>query len=89
MIRYIQSALMVVAGLCWLGFALLIGWFLFRYLGGGAGLQGVGFGVSSATVLVGLVHVLGFAVGTFLCFVVGVWLCAQGLVCAPGKRREE
>lgn len=85
MTRYIKSTLMVVAGLCWIAFALVIGFVLFWYLDGGAGLQVFGFffAVSSMTVFFGLAHFVGFAVAACLCFVIGVGLCAYGLVPAP------
>ena len=85
MTRYIKSTMMVMAGLCWLGFALLICLFLFQYLVGGAGLQVVGFlfPVSSTTVLIGFVHFIGFGIAALLCFIIGVGLCAHGVVPAP------
>ena len=85
----IKSALMIIAGLCWLAGALGIGFFLFQYLGGGAGLQLFGFfDVSSTTVLLGLVHVVGLIAAACLCFVIGVGLCAYGLVPAPEQQRK-
>ena len=92
MIRYIKSTMMPVAGLCWIAFAMLICLFLYGYLVGGAGLQVFGFflPVSSTTVLVGLVHFVGFSAAAFLSFVIGVGLCAHGIVPAPepGKKTE-
>jgi hypothetical protein len=90
MIRYLKSTVMVVVGLCWLAFAMLIGCLLFQYLGGGAGLQVFGFffGVSSTTVLVGLVHFVGFAAAACFCFVIGVGLCAHGLVPPPEPKKK-
>jgi len=82
--RYLKSAMMVAAGFCWLMAAVGFGFFLFQYLAEGAGLQVFGFfGVSSLTVLVGLAHFIGFVAAAFLCFVIGVGLCAHGLVPAP------
>ena len=76
--------MLVVAGLCWLMFALAIGFFLFKYLAEGAALQLIGFfGLSSITILIGLVHVVGFVTAAYLCFVIGVGLCVHGLEPAP------
>ena len=71
MTRYFKSTMMVVAGVCWLAFALVIGMFLFQYVADGAGLFGF-FGVSSTTVLIGLVHFVGFVAAASLCVVIAV-----------------
>ena len=85
MTRYLKSTLLVVVGLGWILMAIFTGLILFEYLVGGAGLQVFGFffAVSSTTILMGLVHFVGFAAAAFLCFVIGVGLCAHGLVPAP------
>ena len=90
MTRYIKSTLLVIAGLCWIAFAVLICVFLYGYLVGGAGLQAFGFlfPVSSGTVLVGLVHFVGFSAAAFLSFVIGVGLCALGVVPAPEHKKK-
>ncbi len=90
MIRFIKGTIMVVAGLCWIAFAALICVLLFQYLGGGAGLQVFGFffSVSSPTVLVGLVHFVGFAAAACLCLAIGVGLFAYG-VTSPQERRHQ
>jgi hypothetical protein len=90
MTRYIKSIVMVIAGLCWLAVALLIGLFLFQYLVGGAGLQVFGFlfGVSPTTVLIGLVHFVGFSAVACLCFVIGAGLCVHGLARAPEPEKK-
>ena len=87
MTKYFKSTMMVMAGLCWLAFALLIGIFLYQYLSGGAGLQVFGFffPVSSGTVLIGLVHFLGFVAAAVLCFTIGVGLCVHGIFPAPER----
>jgi hypothetical protein len=88
--RYIKSTMMVIAGLCWIAFAVGVCLFLFGYLLGGAGLQvsGFFFPVSSVTVLVGLFHFVGFSAAAFLCFVIGVGLCAHGVVPAPEPEKK-
>ena len=82
---------MVIAGLCWIAFAVVICLFLYGYLLGGAGLQVFGFffPVSSTTVLVGLVHFVGFSAAAFLSFVIGVGLCAHGVVPAPEPEKKK
>ena len=90
MIRYLKSTILVGAGLCWIAFAVVLLLCLFEYLAGGAGLQVFGFffAVSPVTVLVGLVHFVGFAAGACLSFVVGVGLCAYGVVPTPESGRK-
>lgn len=75
---------------CALGFAIL----LLGYISGGSGLQLVGlplpfFGepVSSGSILIGLVHVVGLATASFLCFAVGAGFCAYGIV--PQQASEQ
>ena len=51
------------------------------------GLAVIGFfGLSSVTILIGLVHVVGFVAAAYLCFVIGVGLRVHGLVLAPGPQ---
>ena len=90
MTRYLKSTLLVVVGLGWIAMAVFIGLLLFEYLVGGAGLQVFGFffSVSSTTVLIGLIHFVGFAVAAFLCFIIGAGLCAHGLVPAPQPEKQ-
>src|SRR5690348_18485755 len=68
---------------CALGFGLL----LVAYIIGGSGRQLsvlplpiFGDPVSSGSILIGLVHVLGLATASFLCFAVGVSFFAHGIV---------
>ena len=90
MTKYIKSMILVVAGLCWIALALLICLFLYGYLVGGAGLQVFGFSlpVSSTTTLFGLVHFVGFSAAAFLSFVIGVGLCAYGVVPATEPEKK-
>ena len=76
-----------MGGVLWLCFALGFGAFLVRYIGDGAGLQFFGGPVSSGSVLLGLVHLIGFGTAILLCFAIGVGLCARGTVCE--KSNEE
>ena len=80
-----KRAMFLVGGMLWLGFALGFASFLARYISGGAGLQVFGGQVSSGSVLLGLVHLVGFGAAMLLCFAIGVGLCARGVV----NRKEE
>ena len=73
-----------MGGVLWLGFALGFGAFLVQYIGGGAGLQFFGGPVSSGSVLLGLVHLIGFGTAMLLCFAVGIGFCARAVVSEKG-----
>jgi hypothetical protein len=90
MTRNFKGTFLVIAGVCWIAFAVFICLFLCWHLGGGAGLQVFGFfiPVSSTTVLVGLVHFIGFSGAAFLSLVIGVGLCAHGVVPAPEPEKK-
>lgn len=75
-----KRAMLTIGGVLWLGFALGFAVFLLQYLNGGAGLQFFGPPVSCGSVLLGLVHLTGFATAIFSCFAVGVGLLAHGIV---------
>jgi hypothetical protein len=70
----------LVGGLCSFATALLLVIIAWSYVTDGAGLQFFGLALSSGSVLLGLIHLLGFGAGAFLCFAIGVGLCAHGLV---------
>ena len=79
----IKRALILTAGLCWILAAVGIAALALAYLNGGAGLQLMGpFGmtVSTMTVGTGTIHFIGFCVGAFLSFAIGLGLCAQAVV---------
>src|SRR5262245_52746100 len=78
-----RATMFLVGGLCWFAAALFFAVFAWSYVTNGAGLQFFGLSVSSGTVLLGLIHLLGFGFGAFLCFAIGVGLCAHGLVPPP------
>jgi hypothetical protein len=95
MTRLFKSAIAVIAGLACLMAALIIGFFGFQFLTGGAGAQTVGvLGVSPISASIGLIYLAGFFAAAWLCFVIGVVLCAHGLVNikpnkpASGQRRS-
>jgi hypothetical protein len=78
----------VLGGICWIAAALVLGSFLFHYIAQGAGLQLLPFATSSGSVLIGLLHTVGFAGAVAVCFAVGAGLCAHGLVPPAATRRE-
>ena len=75
-----KKTILVFAGVTFLLFTLVFGFILVEYVAEGAGLQCVGLEISSGSVLVGLVHVVGFCIAAFLCFLLGIVLCAYGFV---------
>ncbi len=81
-----KRILFVFGGLCWFGFALGFGFFLVLYVADGAGSQFLGLGISSVSVAMGLVHVVGLVAASILCFAVGASLCAHGLYPNPEAR---
>ena len=80
-----KRAMFLIVGACWFLFALGFGIVLLQYIGEGAGLQFFGWMFSSGSVLIGLVHVVGFVIAAFLCFAIGAGLLARGLV----RERED
>ncbi len=74
-----KRALLLMGGLCWFLFALGFGFVLTQYVAQGAGLQFFGPAMSSGSVLMGLIHVIGFAMAALLCFAIGAGLFASGL----------
>ena len=81
----------MIAGLCWIAFAVFFCLFLYGYLVGGAELQVFGFlfPVSSTSILVGVVHIVGFSAAAFLCFAIGVGFLAHGVTPPQKECREE
>lgn len=64
--------------------AVLLAVLAWAYVTGGGGLQFFSLSFPSASVWLGLIHLLGLGSGACLCFAIGVGLCAHGLV-PPGK----
>ncbi len=81
--RLVKSTVLILGGLTWIVSAVALGVFLYQYMVQGAGLQVIGLGVSSTSVLVGLAHFVGIVAAAGLCFVIGVGLCVHGLVPLP------
>jgi hypothetical protein len=75
-----KRAMFIIAGACWFLFALGFAIVLLQYIGQGAGLQFFGGMFSSGSVLLGLVHVVGFLITAFLCFAIGAVLLTRGFV---------
>src|SRR5688572_7188009 len=78
-----RAVLFLTAGLCSMAAALVFAVVAWSYLTNGAGLQFFALSISSMSVLLGLIHFIGFGFGAFLCFAIGVGLCAHGLVPPP------
>ena len=76
----VKKIVLIILGACWLLASLAFLVFLMEYVAEGAGLQFFGWALWSGTVLIGLVHVVGLLLGCGFCFVIGVGLCAHGLV---------
>jgi hypothetical protein len=76
-----KRAMFLIGGACWFLFALGFAAFLVLYITQGAGLQYY-FGptISSGSVALGLVHVVGLVTAIVLCFSIGAGLCAYGIV---------
>ncbi len=69
----------LLASACWFCIALGFGVVLVQYLFSGAGVQFFGFVISSASVLLGVVHVTGFTLAMVFSFVLAIWLAACGM----------
>ena len=83
-----KRAMYIFCGLAWFLFGLFVGIFSLRNLAGGAGFQDsvailqIFSPVSSVSILVGLVHVVGFFTLTVFCLLIGVGLFLHGLISA-------
>jgi hypothetical protein len=75
-----KRVLLLLAGMLWFLFSIGFLFLLVQYIAGGAGLQFWIPVVSSGSVLMGLMHVVGLCTAAFLCFAIGSGLCAHGLV---------
>jgi hypothetical protein len=75
-----KRAMFLLGGACWFLFTLGFAAFLILYVTEGAGLQYFGPTISSGSVALGLVHVVGLVTAIVLCFSIGAGLCAYGIV---------
>jgi hypothetical protein len=82
-----KKILCTVGALCWFGFALACGFFLLQYVTEGAGLQIFGWAVSAGSVLLGLVHVVGFCTASLVCMGIGLSIWARGF--ESGREDED
>ena len=89
-----KRAMFIFCGLTWFLFGLFAGIFSLRYLAGVVDSQDSVallqlFGpISSGSVLVGLVHVVGFFALTVFCLLIGVGLFLNGLVPAESDEHK-
>lgn len=80
-----KRRMFIVCGLAWCIFGLCVGVFSLRYLVGGADSQdsaallGIFSPDTSASIMVGLIHVVGFFTLTAFCLLIGVGLLIHGL----------
>ena len=82
-----RAMFLICGGFCF-ALALGFGFFLVQYLAGGAGLQGTGLAwlaVTSGSVVIGLIQVVGFFLLAGLSCAAGCVLCAHGLVSKDGN----
>jgi len=77
---FIKRTAWMVAGLCWLTFALVFALFFWQYLTENAGLIIFNSGISPINNLIALVHIVGLIMATVICFVLGLGFGAYGLV---------
>jgi hypothetical protein len=88
-----KRAMFIFCGVCWLGFALAIGIISFSYLGGGA-VGPAGFvsqifaPVTSGSVLLGLLHFVGFVALDLVCLAIGLILLLRGLFPEQSPKRN-
>lgn len=80
---------LLIGGACWFLFALGFAALLVEYIAGGAGLQFFGPPVSSGSILLGLVHVVGLCAAIILCFAIGAGLCARGIVRVADEKKPD
>ena len=84
-----KRILLSIGGACWFLFALGFAAFLVQYIAGGAGLQFFRPSVSSGSILLGLVHVVGLCAAIILCFAIGAGLCARGSVRDADEKKPD
>jgi hypothetical protein len=75
-----MRAVYLIASALWGIFAVAVLCFLFAYLSGGAGLQFLGFQLSSVSVLLGVGHFIGIVTGFLVCLAMSAGLLVMGTV---------
>ncbi|MBL9168970.1 MAG: hypothetical protein JNN07_14615 [Verrucomicrobiales bacterium] len=78
--RVVRRLGWLVGGLVWLTAACAIATLLVDFLSRGAGEAGLAFLIPGSMRWVGLLEFVGLVSAAALCFVVGVGLCARGVV---------
>jgi hypothetical protein len=76
----VNRAIWICAGLCWFGFALVPGRFLLQGLEATSGLNAFESMGSPVSEMIAFVQVTCLFIATGLCVIVGIGLCAYGLV---------
>ena len=78
----VNRTIWICAGLCWFGFALVLGRFLVQgqSLGANSGLNALEPTGSPVSEMIAFVQVTCLFIATGLCVIVGIGLCAYGLV---------
>src|SRR5271170_273029 len=74
-----KRAMLMAAGLGCFFASIAIGIFVLVYLVNGAGVQFFPFGLSLGGIFLGLIHVVGLAVVSIICFAFGAYLSAHSL----------
>jgi hypothetical protein len=85
-----KRVLFLLCGLCWIAFGIVAGVFGCRFLFDGGDSQTailqIFAPVSAGSVLVGLIHAVGFCALSGFCFLVGIGLC---LYCFDPRKDDD
>lgn len=76
----VRGILFVGGGLCFFAAMMFFGFLALSYVSGGAGIEFAGLSVTPGGVLIGTIPFAGFCIIAGLCFLIGVTLCAHGVV---------
>jgi hypothetical protein len=87
-----KRVMFLLCGLCWFAFGLVTGAFAWRNLADDTGIQRSGFRilapVSSGSVMIGLVHVMGFFLLAVSCIVIGLGLWVYSFESNPADGQK-
>lgn len=75
----LTRTLYFLGGLCWLLFAAFFGFFLFKYMQAGAGVQLFGFIFSTSSVVLGVVHFIGLSLAMLMSLAFAIGMCARAV----------
>ncbi len=84
-----KRVVFLLFGGLWFLFSIGFLFLLVQYIAAGAGSQFWIPAVSSGSVLIGLLHVLGLCIAAVLCFTIGSGFCAHGLTPERGQEPGE